>query len=244
MEDTKQPGPQPAPAPAVDMGPAAALYAALAKAQGQFQPIVKNRDVVIAMKSGGSYRFRYADLEEITAKTRPALSQNGLALVQTVEHGQQGPLLVCRLMHAQGGMMASEVTMPTARDLGDPKAFGAAITYLRRYMVTAMLGVAADDDLDEDGQEMQQGQDAQKKPAGRGKAAALPVCPAENFAKKLPTWKKQVADGGAVADLLAMLQSKYTLSAAQIDEITALAPSAAPATAAGQEARDEFVAQL
>lgn len=135
------------------IGPAAALYGALAKAQGAFQPIVKNRDVTIAMKAGGSYRFRYADLEEIIAKTRPALSANGLALIQTVEHGQQGPLLVCRLMHAQGGMIASEVSMPTARDLGDPKAFGAAITYLRRYMVTAMLGVAADDDLDEDGQE-------------------------------------------------------------------------------------------
>lgn len=169
----------PAPAPA-DMGPAAALYAALAKAQGAFQPIVKNRNVVITMKTGGSYKFRYADLEEITAKTRPALSVNGLALIQTVEHGQQGPLLVCRLMHAQGGMIASEVSMPSARDLGDPKTFGAAITYLRRYMVTAMLGVAADDDLDEDGQgagaddptqlddgqehpELQAGRDAAKK---------------------------------------------------------------------------------
>lgn len=148
MEDNHTP--QPAP---VDPGPAAALYAALAKAQGAFQPIVKNRNVVITMKQGGSYKFRYADLEEINAKTRPALSANGLALIQTVEHGQQGPLLVCRLMHAQGGMIASEVSMPGARDLGDPKAFGAAITYLRRYMVTAMLGVAADDDLDEDGQE-------------------------------------------------------------------------------------------
>lgn len=137
---------------AATISPAASLYAALAKAQGQFQPIVKNRNVVIAMKSGGSYKFRYADLEEITAKTRPALSSNGLALIQTVEHGQQGPLLVCRLMHANGGMIASEVSMPSAKDLGDPKSFGAAITYLRRYMVTAILGVAADDDLDEDGQ--------------------------------------------------------------------------------------------
>lgn len=72
----------------------------------------------------------------------------------------------------------------------------------------------------------------------------LPACPAENFAKKLPVWKKQVADGGAVADLLSMLQTKYTLSAVQIAEINALATSAAPATAAEQEARDEFVAQL
>ncbi|HAL70253.1 MAG TPA: phage recombination protein Bet [Verrucomicrobiales bacterium] len=74
--------------------------------------------------------------------------------------------------------------------------------------------------------------------------AALPACPAENFAKKLPTWRSQVEAGGAVADLLAMLQSKYTLSAEQIAEINALAPSADPATAAEQEARDAFVAQL
>ena len=31
----------------------AALYAALAKAQGQFAPIAKNRSVQITMKSGG-----------------------------------------------------------------------------------------------------------------------------------------------------------------------------------------------
>jgi hypothetical protein len=130
--------------------PMAALYAALAKAQGAFQPIVKNRDVEITMKSGGRYRFRYADLEEILTKTRPALSANGLALIQTVHEGR----LVCSLVHADGGSMSSTVDMPSARDLGDPKSFGAAITYLRRYLVTAMLGVAADDDLDEDGQEM------------------------------------------------------------------------------------------
>ncbi|GAA4401128.1 ERF family protein [Quisquiliibacterium transsilvanicum] len=131
-----------------------ALYAALAKAQGAFQAIVKNRDVEITMKSGGRYRFRYADLEEILSKTRPALAANGLALIQRVESNQGGPLLVCCLVHADGGMLTSEVAMPSARDLGDPKSFGAAITYLRRYLVTAMLGVAADDDLDEDGQEM------------------------------------------------------------------------------------------
>ena len=136
--------------------PSAALMAALAKAQGEFKPIEKNRNVTIPTKAGGSYKFRYADLEEIIAKTRPALSANGLALIQTIEHGQNGPLLSCKLMHAAGGMVSSETLIPSAREMaGDPKAFGAAITYYRRYMVTAMLGVAADDDLDEDGQEMQ-----------------------------------------------------------------------------------------
>jgi len=156
----------------IDTTHQAALFAALAKAQGAFQPIEKNRSVEIAMKTGGKYRFRYADLEEILAKTRPALSANGLALVQCVEQTQAGPLLTCRLLHADGGSLLSEVQLPAARDLGDPKAFGAAITYHRRYLVTAMLGVAADDDLDEDGQEMQQPQ--RQQPAGQKPAVATP----------------------------------------------------------------------
>jgi ERF superfamily len=129
------------------------LYKALAAAQGQFQPIGKNRSVQIATKTGGSYRFEYADLEEILSKTRPALSQNGLALIQTVEQGERGQSLVCSLLHASGGVIRSEIPLPSVRDIGDPKSFGAAMTYLRRYLVTAILGVAADDDLDEDGQE-------------------------------------------------------------------------------------------
>ena len=161
---------------------AAALMAALAKAQGEFNAIEKNREVTITTKSGYSYKFRYADLEEIITKTRPALAFNGLSMIQTVEHGQQGPLLTCKLMHAGGGIITSEVLIPSARDMAaDPKAFGAAITYFRRYMVTAMLGVAADDDLDADGQESIE----QQKPAtGQKPAVTQPQrrAPAENNA--------------------------------------------------------------
>jgi hypothetical protein len=169
----------------IDNTPQAALFAALAKAQGAFQPIEKNRSVEIAMKTGGKYRFRYADLEEIMAKTRPALSANGLALVQCVEQTQTGPLLTCRLLHANGGSLLSEVQLPAARDLGDPKAFGAAITYHRRYLVTAMLGVAADDDLDEDGQEMQPQQRQQS--AGQKPAVATPQRRAPEQAPAAPS---------------------------------------------------------
>lgn len=152
--------------------PAADLMAALAKAQGEFKPIEKNREVEITTKAGYKYKFRYADLEEIIAKTRPALSANGLALIQTVEHGQNGQLLTCKLMHASGGIITSEVPIPSAREYGgDPKGFGAAITYFRRYMVTAMLGVAADDDLDADGQEAGQ---HQAQPTGQKPAVTQP----------------------------------------------------------------------
>lgn len=72
----------------------------------------------------------------------------------------------------------------------------------------------------------------------------LPALPQADFAKKLPAWKKNVADGSNVADLLAMLQSKYTLSADQLAEINAMAAPVQPTTAAEQAAHDEFVSQL
>lgn len=155
----------------------AALYDALAKAQGAFQPIEKNRNVSIAIKdkqtgqSRGSYSFRYADLEEILSKTRPALSANGLSLIQTINNG----VMSCRLLHSGGGSIVSDVTLPTVRDMGDPKAFGAAITYLRRYLITAILGVAADDDLDESGDhDGGFGEDREPSHSGRGKPEVSP----------------------------------------------------------------------
>lgn len=131
----------------------ASLYGSLAIAQGAFLAIEKNRSVEITMKTGGKYRFRYADLEQILAKTRQALSANGLALFQSLETQPNNAVLRCELVHKDGGRVSSEVSIPHPHTVQDPKSFGAMVSYYRRYMVTAMLGVAADDDLDEDGQE-------------------------------------------------------------------------------------------
>lgn len=150
----------------------AALYAALAKAQGAFQPIEKNRQVTIKPRESAAYQFRYADLEEILSKTRPALAANGLALIQTIDNTPQGSMLTCMLLHADGASLQSSLSISAARDLGDPKKFGAALTYLRRYMVTAMLGVAADDDLDDDGEGFSDA--PQRTAAGQKPAVAQP----------------------------------------------------------------------
>jgi len=139
------------PAPAGGMGP---MYTALAKAQGAFQSIEKNRTVIIDIKDKdtgrkiGSYDFRYADLQEIREKTTPALSANGLCLFQLVTEEGNGTVIRTVLGHTSGAEITA--VMRVQRGDGDIKKFGANITYLRRYVVTALLGVAADDDLDED----------------------------------------------------------------------------------------------
>lgn len=153
----------------------ASLYGSLAIAQGAFLAIEKNRSVEITMKTGGKYRFRYADLEQILAKTRQALSANGLALFQSLETQPNNAVLRCELVHKDGGRVSSEVSIPHPHTVQDPKSFGAMVSYYRRYMVTAMLGVAADDDLDEDGQEGSQptGQ-ATSQPTGQKPAVTQP----------------------------------------------------------------------
>lgn len=81
--------------------------------------------------------------------------------------------------------------------------------------------------------EIIQGQKPAEKPA-------LPACPQDSFEKKLPAWQKNVDDGGNIADLLAMLHSKYTLTPEQIAKINGLSKPA-PAMSADQQ---EFVDAL
>lgn len=128
----------------------AALHLALSRAQGEFLPLVKNREVVITSQKG-SYKFRYADLEACIAATRPALAKHELAVTQPVvtkeDTGEE--FIETSLHHSGGGSIFSRARLPAIQ--GDFKSFGAAITYLRRYCYCAMLGIAADDDLDENG---------------------------------------------------------------------------------------------
>lgn len=132
----------------------ALLYAALARAQSKFKPIAKNREVTIKTKTGGSFKFRYADIEEVNNATRTALAEEGLSLVQPVksEPATNAHWLETALVHKDGAAMTSRMDLKPPTTYGDPKEFGAAVTYLRRYAITSLLNLAADDDLDANGQ--------------------------------------------------------------------------------------------
>lgn len=118
-----------------------ALVGALAKAQGAFEPIRKNRTVKVKLKSGGGYEFRYATLDSVIVATRRALAENGLALTATV-----GESLTVLLMHESGEWMASSVPLPSPK--GDWQGYGSAMQYARRYLISTMLGVASEHDDD------------------------------------------------------------------------------------------------
>lgn len=128
------------------------LAAALAAAQGSFLPIKKSKNVEVSgtTKDGKPYRYKYAyaPLDEILNATRPALSANGLAIIQTTKEDSGGTLLETSLIHSSGQWYKSY------KGLGrwdKPQEFGGSLTYYRRYEISTILGVSSEEDDDANG---------------------------------------------------------------------------------------------
>lgn len=121
-----------------------ALAAALALAQEQFEPILKSRQVQVKSEKG-SYTFWYAPLDAVLEATGSALRANGLALIQPLQGGSPARVRTI-LMHSSGEWIASEVSLPSTP--AKAQEMGSLITYLRRYAVSAILGVTTEEDDD------------------------------------------------------------------------------------------------
>lgn len=122
-----------------------ALAEALAKAQAEIVPPEKNRTVQVQTRTGGRYTFHYADLGAITEAARGPLGKNGLSIVHTTEQDEQGYWLVTTLLHSSGQWIASRYPLPLQ---AEAKEIGSAITYGKRYLLSALLNISADDDND------------------------------------------------------------------------------------------------
>lgn len=130
------------------------LLAAFSEAQGSYAKIVRDKEVVQRLKDrdSGNYdgreiRFKYAELSSILDAVIPSLSKFGLSFSQPIQQTEEGTYLLTMLAHKAGCVMIARIKLAG----GEMKAFGAEITYIRRYMAGPMLGVSAEDDSDEDG---------------------------------------------------------------------------------------------
>lgn len=117
------------------------LISALSKAQGRIISAKKD-------KKNPYFKSSYADLSSIWDACRTALSENGIAVVQSVQVNDQKMELITTLGHASGQWMKSQ--MPIITTKSDPQSIGSALTYYRRYTLAAMVGVAPSEE-DDDG---------------------------------------------------------------------------------------------
>lgn len=143
----------------------AQIAAALAAAQGEFPIIPRDRTVRVDIRDKqdrsrivGGYSFRYAPLETILEKTRPALAKNGLAITQSIVTDERGnEMLRTMLLHSSGEWMYCDVPIFTGSGDNQSQAYASGMTYSRRYGVTLILCVSADEDDDGNGGEQGEG---------------------------------------------------------------------------------------
>lgn len=113
------------------------LAAALAKAQAEIKPALKNTE-------NPFYKSKYADLASVQAACMPHLTNNGLSVVQSVTLIGDATFLITTLLHSSGQWMKSLAPVKPVKN--DPQGLGSALTYLRRYSLAAIAGVAVEDD--------------------------------------------------------------------------------------------------
>jgi hypothetical protein len=109
--------------------------------------------MTIAEKNTSGYNYKYAGLAEIIKASRPALTKNGLSIIQVLIPGNDdGPaLLNTMLCHASGEYIESKVKIILSSDTAGKtqnklQSLGTALTYLRRYSYSAIIGIVTDQD--------------------------------------------------------------------------------------------------
>lgn len=110
---------------------------ALSKVQGAIVPPKKDTD-------NPFFKSKYADLAGVWESVRPLLAANELAFLQLPTTDGNKVSVTGMLIHSSGESIESTIT-GSAKD-ATPQSIGSCITYLRRYQMSAMLGIAAEDD--------------------------------------------------------------------------------------------------
>lgn len=132
------------------------LYTALLSAKKKISPPSKNKKAMYG---------KYADLEAVLQAVERPLADEGLVIVQSGTSHEGQPYLQTRLVHVETGQeLTSEIPL-VSKDQNDPQKLGGSITYARRYGITALLSIVADDD-DDGNTSSNKNRDGTKKQAG------------------------------------------------------------------------------
>ena len=125
-------------------GPKGPLFKAMAEARKHFKPLrtEATADVQGVSKSGKAfnYQFSYAPLDVVLDALEPGLSAAGIALMQPFDGDVLYTIVACG-----DSSMTIETPLP---QWGTPQELGSLLTYLRRYQVKGIFGVADSEDDD------------------------------------------------------------------------------------------------
>jgi hypothetical protein len=112
------------------------LSKALAAAQGEIRNAAKDTQ-------NPFFKSKYADLASVRDAIQAPFAKHGIAYVQFLEGGPETVKVTTMLMCGEEWMRSTSEIRPVK---ADPQGVGSAVTYLRRYGLSAAAGVAPEDD--------------------------------------------------------------------------------------------------
>jgi len=113
------------------------LASALSAAQAEIKGAVRD-------SLNPHFKNKYADLASVWDACRKPLTDHGLSVVQFTKVVGGESVLYTRLLHVSGDYI--EGFTPLLMGKQDMQALGSAITYARRYGLSAMVGISPEDD--------------------------------------------------------------------------------------------------
>jgi hypothetical protein len=113
------------------------LATALSKAQGQIEAATK-------ASVNPAFKSKYADINALRDAIREPLAVNDLSILQFPRTTEGRVEVETMILHKSGEYMSEVLSMPVGKP--DAHGIGSALTYARRYGMSAILNLAADDD--------------------------------------------------------------------------------------------------
>ena len=165
------------------------LASALSKAQAILQVAKKGSE-------NPFFHSKYADLLSVWTACREALTINGLSIVQVIDIANDGKaFLETILLHESGEWITGRLPLLAIKQ--DPQAQGSAISYARRYSLSAIIGLCTEEDDD--------AENAMNRETLKSEAASEPkrenICPIHGVPFKKYTkgnqewWSHKTKDG-------------------------------------------------
>lgn len=119
------------------------------KALANFQ-----QEVPVILKGTTGYGYQYADLPAIFEVINPLMKKHGLGFYQAVN----GTKIKTVVFHIESGeVVESETDIPqgvSLKGMNDFQVLGSAITYIKRYALSSLLGLVTDKDTDASGEQV------------------------------------------------------------------------------------------
>jgi hypothetical protein len=123
------------------------FYEALRRVQEQLPGIPRTRMVT---NQNGTVRYRYATFDDILRVVKPILTQNGFSFSFKTRTEGSTVYVRCELYHEGGHIESCEVALPilSSPGMNPAQAAGAVLTYAKRYSLSMLLGISAEEDTD------------------------------------------------------------------------------------------------